>query len=603
MVADSGTVFHMVMPPVADRLRQAACAITAAAMATPNPHPTRGRRELVSWRLYRALTGVALLALVLAALAVQHPDAPSPPDQPVTVSGASVISAAQDQSTAEHTAAGGCCAAGSAGELAGATDMSEKLTNFDPKPELVQFASNLAWRSQPVPMINVIAYKPGTQAGIIAVIAHRDGGGVQPPIGSGLLVALGKALNPLKLRRGVVLVSTDGGTTGGQGADQFARTWPQADQIVSAITIDSIAGPPGATLRLATRTVTPRGTSPTLVAALRQSTALVGGADPDLPSTINQLTGYAIPYAPTEQSPLLAHQVPAVSVSAGGAPTPQLFKQVNSKQVGQAASAIATLVVTLDTAPSIDRGGPPVVFAGVSVVRGWLLELALMLLLLPCLACVLVLVGKARRRRVSLAPGMWALGWRLSTWLVGLLTIWLLTLAPGDLLPSISAPPLPYRTGVTTSGIVIVILVTAAYWRFVSGPRLRGSGGLWRRPHDWSYHWAFGSDAGGRAARSDQPVHVDRDPARCARLVVDRCCRASGAAGNGAAVRARIPGLGAGARRVVVRPGSGIADAAGGAGDDRQRVPVPRRHLLRRHRRRRGLPDRSPGTGPLRPGE
>ncbi len=169
MVADSGTVFHMVMPPVADRLRQAACAITAAAMATPNPHPNRGRRELVSWRLYRALTGVALLALVLAALAVQHPDAPSPPDQPVTVSGASVISAAQEQSTAEHTAAGGCCAAGSAGELAGATDMSEKLTNFDPKPELVQFASNLAWRSQPVPMINVIAYKPGSQAGIIAV--------------------------------------------------------------------------------------------------------------------------------------------------------------------------------------------------------------------------------------------------------------------------------------------------------------------------------------------------------------------------------------------------------------------------------------------------
>ena len=444
-------------------------------MATPNPHPTRGRRELVSWRLYRALTGVALLALVLAALAVQHPDAPSPPDQPVTVSGASVITAAQEQSTAEHTAAGGCCAAGSAGELAGATDMSEKLSSFDPKPELVQFASNLAWRSQPVPMINVIAYKPGTQAGIVAVIAHRDGGGVQPPIGSGLLVALGKALNPLKLRRGVVLVSTDGGTTGGQGADQFARTWPQADQIVSAITIDSIAGPAGATLRLATRTVTPRGTSPTLVAAMRQSATLVGGADPNLPSTINQLTGYAIPYAPTEQSPLLAHQVPAVSVSAGGGPTPQLFKQVNSKQVSQAASAIATLVVTLDTAPSIDRGGPPVVFAGVSVVRGWLLELALILLLVPSLACVLVLVGKARRRRVSLAPGMWALGWRLSTWLVGLLTIWLLTLAPGDLLPSISAPPLPHRTGVTTSGIVIVILVTAAYWRFVSRPRLRGS--------------------------------------------------------------------------------------------------------------------------------
>ena len=210
-------------------------------MATPNPHPTRGRRELVSWRLYRALTGVALLALVLAALAVQHPAAPPPPDQALTVGGSAIISGAKQQAAAEHHATGGCCAAGSAGELAGATDMAGKLTSFDSKPELAQFASNLAWRAQPVPMINVIAYRPGTQEGIIAVIAHRDGGGVQPVIGSAMLVEVGQALAPLKLRRGVVLVSTDGGTTGGQGADQFARTWPMADQIVSAISIDSIA--------------------------------------------------------------------------------------------------------------------------------------------------------------------------------------------------------------------------------------------------------------------------------------------------------------------------------------------------------------------------
>jgi hypothetical protein len=445
-------------------------------MATPNPTPTRGRRELVSWRLYRVLTGVALLALVLAALAVQHPAAPPPPDQTITVSGNAIIHDAHEQSAAEHQAAGSCCAAGSAGELAGATDMAAKLETFDKSPQIVQFASNLAWRDQPVPMINVIAYHPGAQAGVIAVIAHRDGDGVQPAVGSGMLIEIGRALAPLKLRRGVVLVSTDGGTTGAQGADRFARTWPLADQIVSAITIDSIAGPDGATLRLLTRTLVPRGTSTTLVAAARQAITLAGGAEPKLPSMVDQLSGYAVPYAPTEQSPLLGQQIPAIGLTATGTPEPERFKQLTAGQLGQSASAIAMLVATLDAAPSIAQGGSPVVFAGVSAVRGWLLKLALILLLLPSLACVLLLVARARRRRLPLAPGMWALGWRLSTWLVGLLTVWLLTLAPGKLLPAISAPPLPHRTGVTTSGIVIVVLVTAIYWRFVSRPRLRRGG-------------------------------------------------------------------------------------------------------------------------------
>lgn len=441
-------------------------------MATPNPTPTRGRRELVSWRLYRVLTGVALLALVLAALAVQHPAAPPPPDQTITVSGGAIVQDAREQSAAEHHAPGSCCAAGSAGELAGATDMAAKLESFDKKPQLVQFASNLAWRDQPVPMINVIAYHPGTQAGVIAVIAHRDGDGIQPAVGSAMLIEIGRALAPLKLRRGVVLVSTDGGTTGSQGADHFARTWPLSDQIVSAITIDSIAGADGATLRLLTRTLVPRGTSTTLVAAARQAITLAGGAEPKLPSMVDQLSGYAVPYAPTEQSPLLGQQIPAIGVSTTGT-LPTRFKQLTPAQLGQSASAIAMLVATLDAAPSIAQGGSPVVFAGVSAVRGWLLKLTLILLLLPSLACVLLLIARARRRRLPLAPGMWALGWRLSTWLVGLLTVWILTLAPGRLLPAISAPPLPHRTGVTTTGIVIVALVTAIYWRFVSRPRLR----------------------------------------------------------------------------------------------------------------------------------
>ncbi len=129
--------------------------------------------------------------------------------------------------------------------------------------------------------------------------------------------------------------------------------------------------------------------------------------------------------------------------------------------------------MTLDQAPSIDAGGAPVVFAGGSAVRAWLLQTALVMLLLPVLACVLVMVATARRARLPLFPGALALGWRVSTWLVGVVAMWVLTLLPNHLLPDVSAPPLPHRTGVTTGGVVIVLLITALYWRFVSRPRLR----------------------------------------------------------------------------------------------------------------------------------
>jgi hypothetical protein len=423
------------------------------------------------------LTGIALVILVLAALLVQTPKAPAPPSQPVTVPGPAIVNDAQDLLTVE-TRQGRCCLAGSAAELAGAVAMKQEFANFDPKAHLVQFAANLPWRSDPVPMANVIAYSPGTQTGIVAVLARRDGLGVQPAAGSAMLIELSRALAPLKLQRGVVLASIDGGSTGGQGAARFARTWPLAHQIVATITLESVAGPVGAHLKLLLRSVAKRGTSPTLLAAIRQSTALVGGADPELPGATNQITGYAIPYAPTSQSPVLAEQIPAIGISAVGRPAPSRLKELEPAQLAQTASAIATLVDTLDAAPAIDQGGSPAVFVGESAVRGWLLELGLVMLLVPCLACVLLLVAKARRRNLPLRPGVVAMGWRISTWLVALITMWVVTLLPWRLLPDIADPPLPHRTGVTAAGVIVVILITAIYWRFVAHPRTQSRAGV-----------------------------------------------------------------------------------------------------------------------------
>ncbi len=387
-------------------------------MAEPHRQPEGGRRDLVSWRLYRVILGVALLLCVAAALAVQHLSAPPPPDHPIRISGASIMAEARDISTAEHDANGTCCEAGSAGELAGAQVMAEKLQPFDHSAHTSAFAADLPWRSQPVPMANVAAFAKGTQPGVIAVIAHRDGNPITTAVASAMLVELSRTLKLVPLRRSLVLLSTDGGSTGGQGAAHFASTSPLADHIVAAIALESVAAAGGTGSKLLIRSYAPRGTSSTLITATRQAAGLAGSNPPAVPGVVDQLVGYAVPYAPTEQSPMIAHGIPTVALAAAG-PRPERFGQLNPTQLGQTASAVAQVVQTLDAAPSIDASSSARLFSGSSAVRAILIKLALIALLLPPLACVLVLVAAARRRHVALAPGMWALGWRLSTWLVG----------------------------------------------------------------------------------------------------------------------------------------------------------------------------------------
>ena len=94
------------------------------------------------------------------------------------------------------------------------------------------------------------------------------------------------------------------------------------------------------------------------------------------------------------------------------------------------------------------------------------------ILLAPFIACVLDLVARLRRRRVAIAPGLVAFGWRAGAWFVTLGDMWLLAAAPGRLLPGIAVAPLPGRTGVSAAGILIPVCAGLLFWVFVSRPRL-----------------------------------------------------------------------------------------------------------------------------------
>ncbi len=407
--------------------------------------------------------------VVVTGLAVRQPAAPAPPARPAAVDGAGVLKQARALQVVERAAGRACCAPGTAGELGAVAWVADRLKPFDANPQVFQFGADLAWRSSPVAMANVIAFAPGHQPGVIAVVVHRDGAGTATAAGTALLTELGRLLAPIPRERGIVLVSTDGGTSGGQGAAEFARTWPQAARIDAAIVLDSIGT--GSRLSLLLRSSSTQGTSPSLVAAVRQAIAAATGKEPQLPGAFDQLSGLAVPYAPAEQGSLLGHGIAAVTIQGSGP-----VDRLNAATVGRTGAAIVNLVTELDTAPSIEPGGSPVLFVGRKVARGWLVQVALAALLAPTLVCALDLAAGARRRRLPLAPALKALGWRTSTWLAGLVSLWVLTRVPGRLLSPVAGAPLPGRTGASSTGILIAAGAALVYWRFVSRPRLVRSG-------------------------------------------------------------------------------------------------------------------------------
>jgi hypothetical protein len=192
------------------------------------------------------------------------------------------------------------------------------------------------------------------------------------------------------------------------------------------------------------------------------------------PGTIDQVTGYAIPYTQSEQGPLIARRMPTVTLSAGGNPDPNgTFEDLSPTQLGAVGTTVINLLGQLDTATEIESTGPPGIFLGSSTARGRLVQLALVVLLAPFIACVLDAAARCRRRTVPIAPGVIAYAWRSSTWLSVLIALWALSLLPGDLVSSVNAPPKPGDTGLTATGILLTTLIGVGWWSLAVRPRIR----------------------------------------------------------------------------------------------------------------------------------
>ena len=271
-------------------------------------------------------------------------------------------------------------------------------------------------------------------------------------------------------------MSTDAGTTGGQGAAHFASTWAKLHHIDAAIVLDAVAAPDGSPIRIVLRADAPRGTSATVVGAARRAIGTWGHVSADMPGALDQLTGLAVPYAVTEQGPLVARGIPAVTLHASAPrrrrrparPSPR-SSAVSS---GASAAPSSTWWRSSTPAPNIDPAGHAEIYLQSSVIRGALFELALAILLAPVIACVLDAVARCRRRRLPLAPAMVALGWRCATWVVGLVVLWLMPLFPGNLASGVPVAAWPGQIGLTWTGIGIAVAVALLFRQLVVRPRI-----------------------------------------------------------------------------------------------------------------------------------
>jgi hypothetical protein len=433
---------------------------------------------VVSWPLYRVLVGAALLPPLIALLTLRQPAIPQHPLPPLEFDGKAAATAAASFVAAEHTNNQECCAPGSGGELAGADWVARKLKVLDSGPSQVAFAARVPGESSPVAMSNVIAYRPGRSPQIIAVVAHRDGSTAGDAAGTGMLIQLARTFVDMPRDRGLVLVSTDGGRTGAQGAAAFGRTWGLRSRIVAAIVIDRVAAPDGTPLRIVVRPDTPQGTSPTVYSTARDGLEAFYHAPALTPGLFDQLSGYAVPYTTREQGPLIARDIPAVTLTAGAAGDHLQLNDLDAAQLGRAGAATANIVAELNSAATIERGGEPALFLSGKVMRGWLAEVTVAMLLVPYVVCVLDVVARLRRRRVPIAPGIRALGWRFAAWFTVLVALWIEALAPGGLMPKFDSAPLRGQTGATTAGMLLAAGAGLLVWRFGARPRLVREGGV-----------------------------------------------------------------------------------------------------------------------------
>jgi len=327
---------------------------------------------------------------------------------------------------------------------------------------------------------NLTTVIQGSTPDAILVLAHRDDLGTGPGVndnasGTAALIELARGYGQLgtaaagpKPMHTLIFLSSDGGAFGGYGAERFARTSPYRSHLKAVVSLDGLAGSAQPHLELAG--FQPRSPTPALLRTADVRIAAQLGRPPARPGWLVQLVDLGVPFGFGEQAPFLARRISAVRLSTAsddateaGSDTTARLAPERFVRMGRAADAILS---SLDGGIELVGGTAAHVYLGERIVRGWAIELVLLVALVPFLAGSIDLVARLRRRGIPLLPAWRALRIRLGLWLwIGVLVG--LGALVGVFPRGSAIPPPPDSPAVTdwpVTGLLVLAALAALGW-------------------------------------------------------------------------------------------------------------------------------------------
>jgi hypothetical protein len=424
--------------------------------------------------MYRGTWLLVGIPLLIAAFSVSRPQGLRAPTLPPEFDGPAATQVARDFANQFPDRTPGSQTAAEA-----ATWVSQQLSQYGFRTEFDRFHAKIPGRGR-VQLENLLAFRQGRSNDVIAVIAHRDNSGASPGAndnasGTAALLELARtyatpqaAPRPPEPNHTILFLSTDGGAFGALGAARFAKQSPYRARVVAAVNLDAIAGdgPPHLVFSADRPRAPSAGLVRTAVARIVEQT----GAEPTKPSALAQLLDLAFPFSLFEQAPFVDKGIAAITLTSAGDRPPRAFgdSRLNEKRLTGIGRAGQALLGSLDEEVELAEGTSTYVYLGTRVVRGWAIVFILCSALLPCLAAIVDLFARLRRRRIPLAPALRSYRSRLAFWVFAVLLFEVFSILgiwdTGANRPL--APELSPGTQWPVAGLALFCGLLAATWLF-----------------------------------------------------------------------------------------------------------------------------------------
>ena len=282
---------------------------------------------------------------------------------------------------------------GTAGAAGAADFVRQQLAPYGLKVVSDRFRADLPGHGEQT-LENQTVTVPGRSPDEIVVMAHRDDDGTGPGAndnasGIAALIQLARSYGspegsrPVSPLHTLVFVATDGGAFGALGAKRFAER--HRGKVVAALDLTALAsrGPP----RVVLAGTEPRLASPGLVETAAERVLEQAGRRPAHPGWLGQLIDLAFPFTLYEQGPLLAHGLPALTLTSGSERPPASFpdqpSRLNGVRLAQLGRAAQQTLRWFDSGAELAPGTAAYVYFGPRVLPGWAIELVLIAALVP----------------------------------------------------------------------------------------------------------------------------------------------------------------------------------------------------------------------------